>query len=138
MNAPPNPTPKRIVIVDDQPFVARVIQVNLAREHYQVLACQDPLDVLRRLDELAPDLLILDIGMPTMNGVELCHRIRLTPVGRLIPIIMLTAQGDSANEEDARRAGASAFMTKPFSPRELAATVNELLVRGGGGNTHAG
>jgi CheY-like chemotaxis protein len=133
-----NPAQKRIVVVDDQPFVARVIQVNLVREQYEVLSFQDPLEVLHRLAELAPDLLILDIGMPVMNGVELCRQIRQTPLGRHLPIMMLTAQGDSANEEDARRAGASAFMTKPFSPRELAATVSQLLACDRGEADHAG
>jgi DNA-binding response OmpR family regulator len=134
---PPSPARKRILVVDDQPFVALVIRVNLAREQYEVLSCQDPVDVLRRFETLAPDLLILDLCMPVLNGVELCRRIRLTRTGERVPIIMMTGHGDSASEEEALQAGVSAFMTKPFSPRALAETVARLLAGNGGDTSHA-
>ena len=120
---------KRILVVDDQPFVARLIEFNLTRQQHEIIACRDPLDVLNRVEALRPDLFIIDVRMPGMSGTDLCRQLRDLPLLCRVPIIILTAQGGSATEAAARDVGADYFMTKPFSPKELAAKVEELLAR---------
>jgi len=122
-----SPARKRILVVDDQPFVARLIEFNLARQHHEIIACRDPLEVLKLMETLMPDLFIIDVRMPGMSGTELCRQLRSLPRLRGVPIVILTALGGSAPETAARQVGADYFMTKPFSPRELAAKVEELL-----------
>lgn len=119
--------PKTILVVDDQPFIAKLIEFNLARHNYVVVPCRDPLQALATIEALQPDLLIVDIRMPVMSGTELCQRLRTMPCAAATPIIVLTSQGQADLEAEARAAGANVFMTKPFSPRVLAAKVNELL-----------
>jgi len=118
---------RRILVVDDQPFIAKLVEVNLPRDEFVVLACGNPLEVLANVDALAPDLMILDVRMPGMSGVELCRLLRQRARRCLVPIIILTAQGETTTEVEARAAGADAFMTKPFSPKGLSAKIRDLL-----------
>ncbi|MFA5205160.1 MAG: response regulator [Lentisphaeria bacterium] len=121
------PPKRRILVVDDQPFIAKLIEINLPREEFTVLAYRSPLAALAQADSLAPDLMILDVRMPEMTGVELCRHLRQRPHFQQTPIIILTAQGETTTENEARDAGATVFMTKPFSPRGLSAKLRELL-----------
>lgn len=124
MSLPPK---HRILVVDDQPFIAKLVEVNLPRDEFAVLACGNPLEALANVDALAPELMILDVRMPRMSGVELCRLLRQRPSLRAVPIIILTAQGETTTEAEARAAGADAFMTKPFSPKGLSAKIRDLL-----------
>ena len=121
------PSRRRILVVDDQPFIAKLVEVNLPRDEFVVLACGNPLEALANVDVLAPDLMILDVRMPGMSGVELCRLLRQRANRCLVPIIILTAQGETTTEVEARAAGADAFMTKPFSPTGLSAKIRDLL-----------
>jgi len=118
---------KRILIVDDQPFIAKIIEFNLDRACYQVEYCRDAEAALIRLKNTPPDLVISDIFMPKVTGIELCRFVRETLMLTQLPIIMLTSQGDAEAAEASLNAGANTFMTKPFSPRELSAKIDELL-----------
>ena len=118
---------KYILIVDDQPFIAKIIEFNLDRARYRVEYCRDAEAALIRLKNAPPDLIISDIFMPKVTGPELCRFVRETLNLRCLPIIMLTSQGDAGAAEESLNAGATAFMTKPFSPRELSAKIDELL-----------
>jgi len=118
---------KRILIVDDQPFIAKIIEFNLDRARYQVEYCRDAEAALIRLKNTPPDLVISDIFMPKVTGIELCRFVRETLMLTQLPIIMLTSQGDAEAAEASLNAGANTFMTKPFSPRELSAKIDELL-----------
>jgi DNA-binding response OmpR family regulator len=121
------PCKRRILVVDDQPFIAKLVEVNLSRDEFVVMARGNPLEALANIDALAPDLMILDVRMPGMSGVELCRRLRQRANPCRVPIIILTAQGETTTEAEARAAGADAFMTKPFSPKGLSAKIRDLL-----------
>ncbi len=127
---------RRVLVVDDQPFVAYLIQFTLGKENLEVVPLYDPVEALEQAPRLAPDLMILDVMMPKMNGIELCRRLRQLPETAAVPVIVLTAHGHSDTETEAASAGANAFMTKPFSPRLLAKLVLDMLDGGataGGG-----
>ena len=117
----------KILIIDDQPFIIKLIQYNLKRAGYITEALTDGLEALRLIDTIAPDLIILDLRMPTITGTDLCREFRKKDHLKNIPIIVLTAQvpGEAADEVIA--AGATDFMTKPFSPVELLANVKKYL-----------
>ena len=118
---------KCILIVDDQPFIAKIIEFNLDLNRYRVEYYRDSEAALIRLGTAVPDLVISDIFMPKITGPELCRLIREKLQLTKLPIIMLTSQGDSGAAEESLNAGANAFMTKPFSPRELCAKIDALL-----------
>ena len=118
---------KKILVIDDQPFMIKLIEYNLRKHGYETVTETDGLKALRNIDDIAPDLVFLDIRMPSITGTELCSRLRKRDIMREVPIIILTGQMQKDIEEKARAAGASAFMTKPFSPSALKAKVKELL-----------
>lgn len=120
-----------VAVVDDQPFVAKLIEVNLAKYPLNMLYFRDPLEAIAKLPTLPVDLFIVDIRMPQMSGLEFCQQVRAMPARAHVPIIILTAQGETATEAECVKAGANAFMTKPFSPKGLAAKVCELLATAG-------
>jgi DNA-binding response OmpR family regulator len=116
----------RVLIVEDDPTVAEVVARYLLREGYQVEAVADgALGLQRALAEL-PDLVVLDLMLPSMGGLELCRRLRaVAPV----PVIMLTARGEEADRIVGLELGADDYVAKPFSPRELTARVKAVLRR---------
>lgn len=116
-----------VVVIDDQPFIAKLIEVNLAKDCLEVVYFRDPCEALQKLAALQPGVLIVDVRMPQMSGLEFCQQVRRRPEIARVPIIMLTAQGETATEAECLKAGATAFMTKPFSPKGLSAKVRELL-----------
>ena len=122
-----------VAVVDDQPFIAKLIEVNLAKDPLDLVYYRDPLEALARLTVSPVDLLIVDIRMPQISGLEFCQRVRAMPAVAGVPIIILTAQGETATEAECVRAGATAFMTKPFSPKGLSSKVRELLEAAPGG-----
>jgi two-component system, OmpR family, alkaline phosphatase synthesis response regulator PhoP len=119
--------PKRILIIDDQPFMIKLIQYNLKINGYDTYAETNGLNALKKIDEIAPDLVVLDIRMPEISGTELCAEFRKKKIMLDIPIIILTGQLQIDVEESAKAAGATDFMTKPFSPKALIAKIEELL-----------
>src|SRR5580693_2599370 len=121
----PDP-PGRIVVVDDDPTVADVVGRYLVRDGHTVECFHDGLEALRRIIEVRPDLVVLDLMLPGMDGLEVCRRLRERwPV----PVVMLTALGDETNRLAGFEFGADDYVTKPFSPRELAMRVRSVLRR---------
>ena len=118
---------KRILIVDDQPFVLRLIEYNLKKNGYTVFTETNGLSAFENIEDIAPDLILLDVRMPHISGNDLCRCFRNRPITEKIPIVMLTGYIDDTSEKMAKDAGANAFMTKPFSPIELLKTVESLL-----------
>jgi DNA-binding response OmpR family regulator len=116
----------KILVVDDDPNVVKLVQLYLERDGHEVLTASDGVAGLERVREELPDLIVLDLMMPRMDGMEVCRTIRAESS---VPVVMLTAMV----EEDDRLAGfdlgADDYMTKPFSPRELAARVRAVLRR---------
>jgi DNA-binding response OmpR family regulator len=119
----------RVLVVDDDPTVAEVVTRYLEREGYVVECSTDGADALRRASADPPDLVVLDLMLPSMDGLEVCRRLReVAPV----PVIMLTARGDETDRVVGLELGADDYVTKPFSPRELTLRVQSVLRRAAG------
>ena len=117
----------RILIIDDQPFIIKLIQYNLKKNGYETITETDGIRAFEIIDEIAPDLILLDIRMPKISGTELCRRIRKKENMKNIPVIILTGQPDNNTEDEAKESGATDFMTKPFSPQELVEKIDDYL-----------
>ena len=119
----------RILIVDDDPIIIQITAKVLSVAGYEVFKATSGPEALKQVDDIRPDLIILDVMMPEMNGYEVCRRLRsLTATARL-PIMMLTAQESVEEKVRGFEAGADDYMTKPFQPPELQARVKVLLRR---------
>jgi DNA-binding response OmpR family regulator len=121
--------PGRILVVDDDPTVADVVGRYLVRDGHTVECIADGHQALRRIAEQRPDLVVLDLMLPGIGGLEVCRRLRERyPV----PVVMLTALGDETDRLAGFEVGADDYVTKPFSPRELAMRVKSVLRRARG------
>ncbi len=121
----------RILIVDDEPAIVDAIQYALETEGFETLCLSSGMPVISALAEHSADLLILDIGLPDISGLELCRQIRHTSS---IPVIFLTARTDEIDRVVGLEIGADDYITKPFSPREVSARVKAVLRRTGNAN----
>jgi DNA-binding response OmpR family regulator len=120
----------RILVVEDEPDILEVIQYNLEREGFKVIACRDGEQGLSHMRTDAPDLVVLDLMLPGIDGVEMCRRAKADPVTRGIPVIMVTARSEEADVVLGLGIGADDYVVKPFSPRELLARIQVVLRRG--------
>jgi len=118
-----------ILIVDDEEDIIELVQLNLTREGYQTLACTTGEKALAIAESKLPDLVILDLMLPGIDGMEVCRRLKAKPDTRQIPILMLTAKGEEADIVAGLELGASDYVTKPFSGKVLVARVRRLLRR---------
>lgn len=122
----------RILVVDDDPQIREVLVIALERGGYQVLTAADGTAGLRSALRDSPALVVLDIGLPELDGLEVCRRIRATSQ---VPILFLTAQDDEVDRVVGLELGADDYVSKPFSPRELLARIKAILKRSQGGLT---
>ncbi len=122
---------KRILIVDDEPSIVISLEYLMKREGHETAVAVDGQAALEALASWSPDLVILDVMLPRMNGFEVCQRMRADPRWRSIKVIMLTARGREPEVARGLAVGADAYMVKPFSTRELAAQIKQLLAAGG-------
>jgi phosphate regulon transcriptional regulator PhoB len=120
---------KKILVVEDEPDIRKLVHYNLAQEHFQTLEAEDGERALRLLERERPHLIILDLMLPGLSGLELCKQLRDRPETRRLPILMLTAKASEADRVVGLEMGADDYLTKPFSPRELVARVKALLRR---------
>jgi len=116
----------RILIVEDEPIVADVVERFLRHEGYETMIVRDGKAALIEFDRFMPDLMVLDVMLPVLDGLDVCRRVRSTSDK---PIIMLTARGAEADKVLGLGLGADDYVTKPFSPRELVARVQAVLRR---------
>ncbi|MFI6444517.1 response regulator transcription factor [Kitasatospora sp. NPDC050543] len=119
----------RILVVDDDPTVAEVVAGYLLRAGYRVDRAADGPQALARAAETRPDLVVLDLMLPGIDGLEVCRRLRATEGGERLPVVMLTARGDESDRILGLELGADDYVTKPFSPRELVLRVQSVLRR---------
>ncbi|MEE4264430.1 MAG: response regulator [Desulfobacteraceae bacterium] len=119
--------PKEILIVDDEPSIVVPIQFLMEQQGYRVLVADNGEDALDVIYKYKPDLILLDIMLPRIDGYEVCEIVRLNPEYRDIKIIFLTAKGREVEIAQGLSLGANAYITKPFSNTELVAKVKELL-----------
>src|SRR5450755_1197432 len=117
-----------IMVVEDEPNIGALVRTYLARDGYQVLWVRSGEEALAELPRHAITLVVLDIGLPGIDGFEVCKRI-----GDKIPVIMLTARDEVADRVAGLELGADDYIQKPFSPRELTARIKAVLRRAGGG-----
>ena len=120
---------KSILIVEDEQNIVDILSFNLSREGYDTLEAYDGPTGLQLALEQDPDLILLDLMLPGMDGFEVCRRIRET--GSAVPILMLTARSELEDRIEGLNAGADYYLTKPFDIRELLACINALLRRQG-------
>lgn len=121
---------KKIAVIEDEVDILEVIKYNLEREGYRVITATDGKDGLRKIIDEAPDLVLLDLMLPGIDGVDLCRRIKTDSVTREIPVIMVTAKGEESDIVLGLGVGADDYIPKPFSPKELVARVKAVLRRG--------
>lgn len=120
---------KTVLVIEDEPDIAELVQYNLEREGYRVLVAKDGETGLREAATRSPDLVLLDIMLPGMDGLEVCRRLRDDTSTESIPVIMLTARSEETDVVVGLELGADDYVPKPFSPRELIARVRALLRR---------
>jgi two-component system OmpR family response regulator len=118
-----------ILIVEDEAEIAQLIQLYLEKEGFSCRICRDGITALQVFQEQKPDLVILDLMIPGLDGLEVCARIRQRPGAKDPYILMLTAKGEEMDRIIGLSTGADDYMVKPFSPRELVARVRALLRR---------
>jgi phosphate regulon transcriptional regulator PhoB len=122
--------PGRVLVVEDEPDVAELLRYNLAREGWDVVTAHDGAEALRRAREAQPDVVLLDIMVPQLNGWEVCRRLKQDAETRAIPIIMVTGRVEEGDKVLGFELGADDYVTKPFSPRELLARIRAVIRRG--------
>ena len=120
----------KIAVIEDEADILDVIEYNLSREGYKVITAGDGNEGLRRIIDEAPDLVILDLMLPGIDGLDLCRRLKSDPLTRQIPVIMVTAKGEESDIVLGLGVGADDYIPKPFSPKELVARVKAVLRRG--------
>ncbi|HXY55540.1 MAG TPA: response regulator [Nitrospirota bacterium] len=126
---------RKILVVDDEPDLVELVSYNLKKEGFKVFTAPDGEDALEKVRKGQFDLIILDLMLPGIQGVELCRMLRSNPKTEAIPIIMLTARGEVSDRVRGLETGADDYMAKPFSPKELVARVKAILRRTGEGVT---
>src|SRR5438093_4641411 len=119
----------RVLIAEDEPDIRELVVHHLKREGYQVSAAASGEEALRQVLSVPPDLVLLDLMMPAMDGLEVCRRLRQDPSTVTLPIVMLTAKGDEVDRVLGLEIGADDYVVKPFSPKELLARVRAVLRR---------
>lgn len=117
----------RILVVDDEIYIVHILDFSLGMEGYEVLTALDGEQALERLKSDKPDLIVLDIMMPKVDGYEVCRTIKGNPETQHIPVILLSAKGRNVDQKMGFDVGADDYITKPFSPRKLVERINALL-----------
>ncbi len=117
---------QKIMVVDDEPQIVKVLKAYLEKDGYAVITASDGLQALKAFDHEKPDFVVLDLNLPSMDGLEICKEIRR---GSDVPILMLTARVEEADKLIGLDLGADDYVIKPFSPREVVARVRTILRR---------
>mgnify|MGYP000846178497 FL=1 len=120
---------RKILIVEDENAIRFLLRENLEYEGYEVLEAENGILALEIVEKSSPDLILLDLMLPQMSGMEVCKRLRST--GNVVPVIMLTARGQQMDKVIGLKAGADDYITKPFDILELCARIEALLRRSG-------
>ncbi|MDY7214120.1 two-component system response regulator PhoP [Bacillus subtilis] len=118
---------KKILVVDDEESIVTLLQYNLERSGYDVITASDGEEALKKAETEKPDLIVLDVMLPKLDGIEVCKQLRQQKL--MFPILMLTAKDEEFDKVLGLELGADDYMTKPFSPREVNARVKAILRR---------
>jgi two-component system alkaline phosphatase synthesis response regulator PhoP len=117
----------KILVVDDEIYIVHILDFSLGMEGYEVVTALDGEQALEKLQSERPDLIVLDIMMPKLDGYEVCKAIKSNAETRHIPVILLSAKGRNVDQKLGFDVGADDYITKPFSPRKLVERINQLL-----------
>ena len=128
----------RVLVVDDESDVTELLQYRLEQEGYRVATLNDPLGFVVKVREFEPDLMLLDIMMPELSGIQLCRIVRADPLMKDIPVIFLSARGEVEDRIKGLEAGAEDYVSKPFNTNELLLRISKMLKRSGAPLEHAG
>jgi len=120
----------RILVVDDEPEAVELVEFNLKQAGFEVLAAADGAEALKKAHSTLPSLIVLDLMLPEVDGLEVCKMLRRDPATAAVPIVMVTAKAAEIDRILGLELGADDYVTKPFSPRELVLRVKNILQRG--------
>ena len=117
----------KILVVDDEIYIVHILDFSLGMEGYEVVTALDGEQALEKMKAERPDLIVLDIMMPKLDGYEVCKTVKGNPDTAHIPVILLSAKGRHVDQKMGFDVGADDYITKPFSPRKLVERINQLL-----------
>jgi two-component system alkaline phosphatase synthesis response regulator PhoP len=117
----------KVLIIEDDPATTRLVDYSLRHHGYQVITAANGLEGIRKALNESPDLIILDVMLPGLDGFEICHRLRKEPATSKIKILMFSAKAQDADRETGMKVGADDYLTKPAAPAEIVARVEKLL-----------
>lgn len=120
---------KKILIIEDDPATQRLVEYSLKQEGYDVITASNGLEGIRKVLGESPDLLILDVMLPGLDGFEICYRLRAEPATANLPILMFSAKAQEIDKDTGKRVGADDYLTKPSAPAEIISHVANLLSR---------
>ena len=117
----------KVLVVDDEIYIVHILDFSLGMEGYEVITALDGEQALERLESDKPDMIVLDIMMPKLDGYETCKALKQNPATHDIPVILLSAKGRNVDQKIGFEVGADDYITKPFSPRKLVERINAIL-----------
>ncbi len=117
----------KILVVDDEIYIVHILDFSLGMEGYEVVTALDGEQALEKAHAEHPDLIVLDIMMPKLDGYETCKMLKADPATKDTPVILLSAKGRNVDQKIGFEVGADDYITKPFSPRKLVERINALL-----------
>jgi two-component system alkaline phosphatase synthesis response regulator PhoP len=120
---------KKILVIEDDPATSRLVDYSLRHEGFEVIAAFNGLEGIRKATNEAPDLVILDVMLPGMDGFEICHRLREQPITAQLPILMFSAKAQEIDKNTGLKVGADDYLSKPAAPAEIVNRVNKLLAQ---------
>src|SRR5437016_2774067 len=126
----PGDVRQKILVVDDEPEAVELVDFNLKQAGFDVVSAADGTEALKKARSVLPSLIVLDLMLPEVDGMEVCKMLRRDPATSKIPIVMLTAKAAEIDRVLGLELGADDYITKPFSPRELVLRVKKILQRG--------
>ena len=118
---------KKILIIEDDPATSRLVSYSLKHEGFEVLTAPNGLDGIRKAHTEKPDLVILDVMLPGMDGFEICHRLKAEPDTAKLPILMFSAKAQEIDKETGLKVGADDYLAKPAAPSDIINHVEKLL-----------
>jgi len=119
----------KILVVDDENYILHILDFSLGAEGYEVITAEDGEEAVRKVKEERPDLVVLDVMMPKMDGFEACRMIKRDAELSGTPVILLSAKARDVDQKQGYEAGADDYITKPFSPRKLVEKINSILAQ---------
>ena len=126
---------KKILVIEDDPAISRLVDYSLRHQGFEVIAATNGLEGIRKAHKEAPDLIILDVMLPGMDGFEICHKLRSEEDTAQLPILMFSAKAQEIDKNTGLKVGADDYLPKPATPAEIVKRVEKLLEKKSAGKT---